>query len=81
MSHSLVRILVVFVLTLLAAPASQGRVQGPPWPEGPYPYTVIDQDLVSVLREFGKNAGLRVEISDKIKGRVRTKAPDVAPLR
>lgn len=74
-SHSLARIFVLFVLTFIMASASESRVQGPPWPEGPYPYTVIDQDLVSVLREFGKNAGLRLDISDKIKGRVRTKAP------
>ena len=36
-----------------------------------YPYLIVDQALPDALREFGHNLGIAVEISEKIKGRVR----------
>jgi type II secretory pathway component GspD/PulD (secretin) len=43
----------------------------PQWPQGPYRYLVIDQDIKDVLTEFGRNTGLPVRVSDHVKGRLR----------
>ncbi|MDZ4791456.1 MAG: nodulation protein NolW [Hyphomicrobiales bacterium] len=40
-----------------------------------YPYSVVLQDLPVVLREFGQNIGIRVEISATVKGSVRGRLP------
>jgi type II secretory pathway component GspD/PulD (secretin) len=40
-------------------------------PPGPYKYLVIDQDIEGVLVEFGRNVGLTVDVSDRVKGRLR----------
>ncbi len=40
-------------------------------PEGAYPYSVVEQDLSAVLREFGHNVGVYVDISPKVQGRMR----------
>jgi len=61
---------------LFALPA-QAAV--PPWPDGPYPYVVVDQDLVTVLNEFGQHMGTPVQISDDVHGRVLGRIPSMAP--
>jgi len=58
----------------IAAPAAE-----PPWPDVPYPYVVIDQDLTVLLTEFGRNLGTPVQISDQVHGRVLGKLPPLAP--
>ena len=40
-------------------------------PPGPYKYLVIDQDIEGVFVEFGRNVGLTVDVSDRVKGRLR----------
>ncbi len=52
----------------------------PPWPEGPYKYLVIDQDLKGVLVEFGRNLRVPVDVSDQVRGRLRGQLR-VAPAR
>ncbi len=47
----------------------------------PYSYTVIDQDLRDVLRQFGGNMHLRIELSDAVKGRVRGRVTTASPRR
>jgi type III secretion protein C len=49
----------------------------PAWPAEPYRYTIIEQDLTSVLQEFGRNTGLRVEVSSEVRGRVRGPLPEL----
>ncbi len=44
-------------------------------PDGVYPYSVLDQDVKAVLREFGQNLGLRVKLSPKVSGTVKGKLP------
>jgi type II secretory pathway component GspD/PulD (secretin) len=44
-------------------------------PDGVYPYSVLDQDVTGVLREFGQNLGLRVKLSPKVSGTVKGKLP------
>jgi type III secretion protein C len=41
------------------------------WFARDYPYSIVDQALEDVLREFGHNLRLTVEVSDGVKGRVR----------
>lgn len=41
------------------------------WQDRDFPYLVVDQALPDVLREFGHNLDLPIDISPKIKGRVR----------
>ncbi|MGV7213424.1 secretin N-terminal domain-containing protein [Bradyrhizobium sp. UFLA05-112] len=48
-------------------------------PTTPYSYTVLDQDLASVLQEFGNNLKIRVNVSPEVKGRIRGRMPDLAP--
>ena len=45
-------------------------VAEPSWPIAPYNYVVVDQDLRAVLRQFAANTGLRLVLSDKVRGRV-----------
>jgi type III secretion protein C len=49
-------------------------------PDGVYPYSVIDQDVGAVLREFGQNMGLRVKLSTKVNGPVSGKLPRLPAL-
>ncbi len=41
------------------------------WMTEVYPYSVIDQALPDVLREFGLNLGMTVDVGDGVRGRVR----------
>ena len=55
-----------------------GAMAGEPaWPAEPYRYTIIEQDLTSVLQEFGRNTDLRVEVSTEVRGRVRGPLPEL----
>ncbi len=49
-------------------------------PEGIYPYSVLNQDVTAVLREFGQNLGLRVKLSTKVSGTVKGKLPRLQAL-
>ena len=49
-------------------------------PDGIYPYSVLDQDVTAVLREFGQNLGLRVKLSPKVSGTVKGKLPRLPAL-
>lgn len=51
----------------------------PAWSTAPYDYVIVDQDLRSVLQQFGANTGLRLTLSDKVQGRVRGPLPSVPP--
>jgi type II secretory pathway component GspD/PulD (secretin) len=51
----------------------------PAWPSGPYQYSVVEQDLTTVLQEFGRNTGLRLDVSAEVHGRVRGPWPQLAP--
>jgi type III secretion protein C len=51
----------------------------PAWPAAPYDYVVIDQDLRTVLEQFGLNTGLRIALSDNVKGRVHGRMQPAPP--
>ena len=57
----------------------EARAAVPEWPASPYRYFVVDQDLRTVLEEFGRNTGIRTALADGVKGRVRGSLPQVAP--
>ncbi len=48
-------------------------------PKTPYAYTVIDQDLPAALNEFGSNLGVRISVSQAVRGRIRGRLPDLPP--
>ena len=52
----------------------------PSWPTAPYDYVVVDQDLRTVLTQFGANTGLRIALSEAVQGRVHGRTP-AAPAR
>jgi type III secretion protein C len=54
---------------------SVGIAAQPEWPSGPYQYSVVEQELATVLQELGRNTGLRVEVSAEVHGRVRGPLP------
>jgi type II secretory pathway component GspD/PulD (secretin) len=59
----------VFTAALMAVgPVHSADLQ---LPLGPYKYLVVDQDIDGVLVEFGRNVGLQVDVSDRVKGRLR----------
>ncbi|MFC3691162.1 type III secretion protein [Chenggangzhangella methanolivorans] len=43
----------------------------PVWAAAPYHYVVVDQDVRGVLTEFGRNVGVPVVLTDKVRGRAR----------
>ncbi len=46
----------------------------------PYPYTVVNQDTATILREFGANLQLKVEVSPEVKGRFTAQIGTLPPL-
>jgi len=64
---------------MLSTVAIHAAIAGEPaWPTEPYRYTIVDQDLGNVLQEFGRNTGLRLEVSPEVRGRVRGPLPELA---
>jgi type III secretion protein C len=47
----------------------------PEWPDGDYKYLVVDQSVRDALTEFGRNAGVAVQMGPKIKGRMTASVP------
>lgn len=67
------------MLFVLGAGIGQAQAAVPKWPAAPYRYMVVDQDLRTVLEEFGRNTGVRIALADGVKGRVRGSLPQAAP--
>ena len=59
--------------------ASAAQAAEPDWPTAPYNYVVVEQDLRTVLRQFGENLGLRVALSDAVQGHVHGRLPALPP--
>ncbi len=49
-------------------------------PDEIYPYSVVEQDIAVVLREFGQNVGVRIKVSPKVNGSVKGKLPQLRAL-
>ena len=62
-----------------AAVAGRATAAEPAWPSAPYTYVVVDQDLRTVLLQFGSNIGVRVVLSDGVQGRVYGRLPTLPP--
>lgn len=60
---------------LLAASLLAGAISpasaAPEWAAKPFHYVVVDQDVRGVLTEFGRNVGVPVVLTDKVRGRAR----------
>jgi type II secretory pathway component GspD/PulD (secretin) len=65
------------VVLILAVPGFAAAE--PAWSAEPYRYSVVEQDLAVVLQEFGRNTGLRMDVSAEVHGRVRGPWPQLAP--
>lgn len=74
------RLFTIVIVTAGLASVGPALAVEPAWPEGPYKYLVIDQDVRGVLVEFGRNVGIPVDVSEQIKGRLRGRL-GVAPAR
>lgn len=57
---------------LACAPA---RAAEPRWPEGRYKYIAVNQSLHDALVEFGRNIGVTMRISDKVKAQLGPTMP------
>jgi type III secretion protein C len=66
-------------VVLIGLGLGQARAETPAWPSEPYAYVVVDQDLRTVLSEFGSNMNVRMVLSDAVQGRVRGRLPALAP--
>jgi type III secretion protein C len=55
------------------------RAAEPAWPSDTYDYIVVDQDLRTVLEQYGFNTGLRVVLSDAVRGKVHGRLPPAQP--
>jgi type III secretion protein C len=76
----IVRIAVIcFSLGLAILAPRELAAAEPAWPAASYDYVVIDQDLRTVLEQFGLNTGLRIALSDSVKGRVRGRIQPAPP--
>lgn len=54
---------------------SQVHAAEPRWPSGTYKYITVDQAVGDALIEFGRNVGVPVRISTKVKGRLNGGMP------
>jgi type III secretion protein C len=66
------------VLSAICAPANTNAAE-PEWPTDSYAYIVVDQDLRTVLEQFGVNTGLGMVLSDAVQGRVQGRLPSAPP--
>ena len=56
----------------MSAPIAPAHSAEPHWPKEPYKYLVVDQDVRDVLREFGRNIRVPVQVSESVtKRRIR----------
>jgi type III secretion protein C len=65
------RMVAGLVFSVAFAAAGPALGMEPKWPSGPYKYWVVDQDIKGILVEFGRNVVVPVDVSDKVKGRLR----------
>ena len=67
------------VALLATSLACQAIAAEPAWPTAPYGYVVVDQDLRTVLLQFGSNIGTRIALSEAVQGRVHGRLPALPP--
>jgi type III secretion protein C len=68
------------ILSATIATSRDLQAAEPPWPAlSAYDYVVVDQDLRTVIEQFGLNTGLRVTLSDAVQGRVHGRLPAALP--
>src|SRR5580698_2560832 len=70
---------ICFALSMAILPPREVTAAEPEWPPELYDYVVNDQDLRTVLEQFGLNTGLRIALSDAVQGRVRGRLPPAPP--
>ncbi len=80
--HTSIRRIAAHALPAIVAvilPGSAVNAAEPAWPSAPYNYVVVDQDLRTVLTQFGANIGVRVALTEAVQGRVRGRLPVLPP--
>ena len=75
LAHCKISLWAIALLAAAAEASATASAGEPTWPPGSYKYIVIDQDLRDALIEFGRNLGLPIEVSDRVKGRLRGPLP------
>jgi type II secretory pathway component GspD/PulD (secretin) len=64
------------VVLSVGALAASPQTVAQSWPDTPFQYNVVDQDLRDVFREYGRQLGVIVQLSDQVHGRVRSLSSD-----
>jgi type II secretory pathway component GspD/PulD (secretin) len=62
--------IVLMAAAILIGMPKVAEALDPKWPQGPYKYVVIEQDLKDALIEFGRNINVPVKVSDAVKGKL-----------
>jgi type II secretory pathway component GspD/PulD (secretin) len=66
--------LLILVLSSTATRADDAlSTDNPPWFAEPYAYVLVEQDVRAAMEEFGHNLGLIVVMSDKVRGKSRSR--------
>ena len=63
--------LLIAATLLLCASANAAEQSKQDWGATTFDYNVVDQDLRQVFREYGRQLGIIVQLSDNVRGRVR----------
>src|SRR4051812_10380822 len=66
-----VPITAIAAVVALSTGAAAQQTVARDWPDTPFQYNVVDQDLRDVFREYGRQLGVIVQLSDQVHGRVR----------
>ncbi|WP_274425129.1 type III secretion protein [Chelativorans sp. YIM 93263] len=57
-----------FVLAACVCVSAPVLAAEPEWPSGTYKYITIEQPVENALREFGRNVGMPVQVSEQVRG-------------
>ncbi len=65
----------IVVIATFVLPSCLVQAAEPKWPTEPYNFIVVDQNVRDTLTEFGRNNNIPVNLSPRVKGRVKGKLP------
>jgi type III secretion protein C len=66
-------------LVVVLSHAVLARAPEPRWPVGTYAYLVPDQDIRTVLKDFGRQLRIPISFGDDIRGRLTGRLPPAEP--
>lgn len=68
--YTVVMRLTVATCALTLEASSIAFAAKPDWRDAPYPYTIINQDVTNIIKNFGYNTGLKISVAQDVKGTV-----------